>query len=193
VAFLGISNWSLDAAKMNRGITISIPDLSEEDNIETSLTIGKSYNEHLATRFEQFYKDLGSAYFEYRNYLKNNFLTDVRQDFHGNRDFYHLIKIFTRKLILKEENNLLNDDNLLECAIDSIERNFGGTYLEKEKSSVQKFKEIFAQKYPKVNSIKEYKVLERVKENINDPHSRYLLLITKGSVSMYLVSEILLQ
>ena len=193
VAFLGISNWSLDAAKMNRGITISIPDLSEEDNIETSLTIGKSYNENLATRYEQFYKDLGSAYFEYRNYLKDNYLIDVRQDFHGNRDFYHLIKIFTRKLISKEENNLLNDDTLLECAIDSIERNFGGTYLDQEKSSVQKFKEIFAKKYPKVNSIKEYKVLERIKENIDDPHSRYLLLITKGSVSMYLISEILLQ
>ena len=176
VAFLGISNWSLDAAKMNRGITISIPDLSEEDNIETSLTIGKSYNENLATRYEQFYKDLGSAYFEYRNYLKDNYLIDVRQDFHGNRDFYHLIKIFTRKLISKEENNLLNDDTLLECAIDSIERNFGGTYLDQEKSSVQKFKEIFAKKYPKVNSIKEYKVLERIKENIDDPHSRYLLL-----------------
>ena len=193
VAFLGISNWSLDAAKMNRGITISIPDLSEEDNIETSLTIGKSYNENLATRFEQYYKDLGSAYYEYRNYLKNNYLTDVRQDFHGNRDFYHLIKIFTRNLIAKDEQKLLNDETVLDCAIDSIERNFGGTELDKEKNSVQKFKEEFAKKYPKIKVTKEYDVLERVKENINDSHSRYLLLITKGSVSMYLISEILLQ
>ena len=193
VAFLGISNWSLDAAKMNRGITISIPDLSEEDNIETSLTIGKSYNENLATRFEQFYKDLGSAYFEYRNYLKNNYLTDVRQDFHGNRDFYHLIKIFTRNLISKEDNISLNDDTVLQCVIDSIERNFGGTSLHQDKSSVQKFKEIFAKKYPKINVTKEYNVLERVKENLNDNNSRYLLLITKGSVCMYLISEILLQ
>ena len=50
ISFLGISNWSLDAAKMNRGISIFIPDLSEEDNIETSLTIGKSYDENLTLR-----------------------------------------------------------------------------------------------------------------------------------------------
>ena len=40
VAFIGISNWVLDAAKMNRGISISIPEPDEEDNKETSLTIG---------------------------------------------------------------------------------------------------------------------------------------------------------
>ena len=36
IAFLGISNWVLDAAKMNRGISISIPEPDEEENKETS-------------------------------------------------------------------------------------------------------------------------------------------------------------
>ena len=31
VAFIGISNWILDAAKMNRGISISIPEPDEEN------------------------------------------------------------------------------------------------------------------------------------------------------------------
>ena len=193
IAFLGISNWSLDAAKMNRGITISIPDLNEDDNIETSLTIGKSYNENLAVRYEKFYKDLGWAYYEYRNYLLNNYRSDGRQDFHGNRDFYHLIKIFTRNLIAKEKNNLLDDDTLIESAINSIERNFGGIVLDNDKSSVEKFKEILKKKYPALNIQKDYNVVQRAKESIKDMESRYLLIITKGPVSMYLISSILLE
>ena len=43
VSFLGISNWSLDSSKMNRGITISIPEPNERDIIITSITIAKSY------------------------------------------------------------------------------------------------------------------------------------------------------
>ena len=31
ISFLGVSNWSLDSSKMNRGITINIPDPNEED------------------------------------------------------------------------------------------------------------------------------------------------------------------
>ena len=56
IAFVGISNWTLDASKMNRGISISIPEPNEEDNAETSLTIGKSYDEHLAERYKSFMK-----------------------------------------------------------------------------------------------------------------------------------------
>ena len=47
IAFVGISNWSLDASKMNRGIHISISDLDIEDNIETALTIAESYDKLL--------------------------------------------------------------------------------------------------------------------------------------------------
>ena len=40
VAFVGISNWTLDASKMNRGIFLSIPEPTEKDTKETALTIG---------------------------------------------------------------------------------------------------------------------------------------------------------
>ena len=52
IAFVGLSNWVLDAAKMNRGISISIPEPDEEDNKETALTIGKSYNETLVGKYK---------------------------------------------------------------------------------------------------------------------------------------------
>ena len=193
ISFLGISNWSLDAAKMNRGISIFIPDLSEEDNIETSLTIGKSYDENLTLRYEQIFRDLGIIYYEYKNYLQNNYITDGRKDFHGNRDFYHLIKIFAKNIIIEDEKETLNEDTLLNCAINSIERNFGGMNLNNGKSSIQKFKDLLNYKYPKVNIKEKYDVIKRAKENINDPNSRYLLLITNGNVSMNLISSILLE
>ena len=43
VSFLGVSNWSLDSSKMNRGITISIPEPNEVDIKTTSITIANSY------------------------------------------------------------------------------------------------------------------------------------------------------
>jgi len=43
VAFVGISNWRLDASKSNRGIFIGRPDLDEEDLISTAKTIAESY------------------------------------------------------------------------------------------------------------------------------------------------------
>ena len=46
-AFVGISNWVLDAAKMNRGLHISLPELDEDDIINTAETIAKSYDEKL--------------------------------------------------------------------------------------------------------------------------------------------------
>ena len=193
IAFLGISNWALDAAKMNRGISIFIPDLNKEDNKETSLTIGKSYNEMIAVRYQELFNYLGLVYYEYKKYLKENYKSDGKQDFHGNRDFYHLIKIFARNLIDKEENNSLNEDTLIESAIDSIERNFGGMFFDNGKSSVQKFKEILAKKYTQINIKKDYDVVKRAKENLKDKDSRYLLVITKGSVNFFLISSILVE
>ena len=126
VAFVGISNWNLDAAKMNRGISISIPEPDEEDVKETALTIGNSFDEALALRNKSFLENLGISYYNYKQYLKKNHSLDGKEDFHGNRDFYHLIKISVRTMMDKEKQNLLNDQTILECAIDSIERNFSG-------------------------------------------------------------------
>ena len=44
IAFVGISNWTLDASKMNRGIYLSVSELDEEDLINTAKAISESYN-----------------------------------------------------------------------------------------------------------------------------------------------------
>ena len=48
VAFVGISNWSLDASKMNRGLFLSIPQPDLDDLKTTAKIIAESYNPQLA-------------------------------------------------------------------------------------------------------------------------------------------------
>ena len=196
IAFIGISNWNLDAAKMNRGISISIPEQDEDDNQLTALTIGKSYNINFELNYENIYKKLGSTYYKYKKKLKAEHKVDGKEDFHGNRDFYHLVKIISRNIIKKKKDKLLDDNTLLECIINGIERNFSGLKFEGDKTSTEifqeSFKECFKEIYPLYKVSKEYNVLSRIKENINDLESRYLLIISKSYLSTFLLSSILL-
>ena len=45
IAFLGISNWSLDASKMNRTVFLSVPEPDEEDLIDTALAIVEEFED----------------------------------------------------------------------------------------------------------------------------------------------------
>ena len=193
IAFVGISNWVLDASKMNRGISISIPEPNEDDNKETSLIIGKSYSEQLAEINKDFYENLGLTYFKYKDYLKTKHNLDGKEDFHGNRDFYHLVKNASRNMIGKDEKQELNEDSLVECGISSIERNFAGLQFNDndKKTSLEIFKNIFKERYPNIQVSREYDVVQRIKENINDLNSRYLLIISKSSLSSFLLSSII--
>ena len=71
--------------------------------------------------------------------------------------------------------------------------NFSGLKLEGEKkTSTEIFKEFFKKFYPQYQISKEYNVLARIKENINDLKSRYLLVISKSYLSTFLLPSILL-
>ena len=187
VAFVGISNWVLDASKMNRGIHISIPELDEEDNKNTALTIAESYGENLAIRFKHFFESLGETFYLYKQYLNDNHNLDGKNEFHGNRDFYHFVKIASSKISseLKDNKNLEIEDKIWEIGLNSIERNFGGL-----SSSVEIIKEKYKKFYPNCIVNKKYDVLKCIKKNRKDPKSRYLLLISKSTVSFHLLSSI---
>jgi len=92
VAFIGISNWVLDASKMNRGIHLSIPEPTQNDLKETAKSIVESFQEN----YSDFFGKLAISYYKYKEFLKNNY--PEYSDFHGNRDFYHLIKTACKKL-----------------------------------------------------------------------------------------------
>ena len=193
IAFVGISNWSLDASKMNRGIYLSIPDPNEIDIKETALTIGSSYDQHLAEQCKDFFENLGEIYYQYKNYLKEKHNLDGKDEFHGNRDFYHLVKNAARILVSRNKTDIEDNNVRQMAAVSSIERNFGGLQFNdiQKTTSLEIIKKKLKDKYHTYEIRKEYDVLNRITENINDKNSRYLLVISKSSISTFLLSSIL--
>ena len=181
ISFVGISNWSLDASKMNRGIFISIPEPDKDDLILTALKIGESYNDILVNKYKEYYENLAKAYFDYKksidvNDMKNN-------NFHGLRDFYHIIKLFSRKII---ENKFTFDIEVIKMILNSIiVRNFGG-----KKNSIDTFKQNYS-KYDKNFQNIQFSILRCIYDNLEDYESRFLLIISKSSMSKFLIESIL--
>ena len=192
IAFVGISNWRLDASKMNRGLYLSIPQPDKEDLQLTAQTIAESYNKDLAQKNKELFDALALTYYEYKKELSTKYT--IKEDFHGSRDFYHLIKSSMRSLLKKaeEDKEFDIDQHVKETiGVDSLERNFGGLEFDNGISSLEIIKNIFKKTYENCPVGKKYDVIKRIKENINDKGSRYLLLISKSSISNYLLSTIL--
>ena len=192
-SFVGISNYSLDAAKLNRALVSTVPDLDgRKDELSTT---AKTIVEGIYPKIkdDNIFEVLSNTYFEYKNILKliknlmvykkykkyankiqdsvmdefshkegsnnddipslpeknkkedkskGNFESitskkefkniwkkdnKIKIDFHGNRDFYNLIKGVANSLRNIEE---LNDKEKIEIIAKYIERNFGGIEYE---------------------------------------------------------------
>ena len=183
VAFVGISNWTLDASKMNRGIYLSIPEPDEKDLIETAQKISESYGDELIY-YQDYINELAKSYFLFKESNKNEI---QNKDFHGTRDFYNLIKITSKQFKNAiSQNKNLDENTICNILNNSIERNFGGL-----PNTVLKFKSIIKEKYKNINVVSNYDVKKAIQDNINDDKSRYLLLITKTSISEFLINSIL--
>ena len=131
IAFVGLSNWFLDASKMNRGVSISIPDMSEEDAILTAMAIGKSYSERLVINHRTIFELLGEKYFQY----KKNFLGSIDYNsFHSNIDFYYSVKNMAKNL-LKLKDKEISENHIADFLNESIERNYAGITDADDKNS----------------------------------------------------------
>jgi pseudouridine-5'-phosphate glycosidase len=88
VPTIGISNWTLDASKMNRAVTLQRPDPDEYDLKESALKIAMNIHQEDLRKLEIFDKEylpwLIKAYMKiFESPLRN---------FFGLRDFYCMIK-----------------------------------------------------------------------------------------------------
>ena len=178
VPFLGISNWKLDASKINRTLSLAIVDYDQKDLEEIGYAIAQDLSNDIYNKYKSFLQTLADTYYIYiesnQNSIKEN------RDFHGNRDFYNLIKTAMNLLIEKEK--IINKKNrktiLTEIGIKSLERNFGG--LENStKTIIEKFEKQYGHKFDKQNK-KSHSILDIIKSNITDSISRYLMLISEG-------------
>lgn len=78
VAFIGISNWALDPAKMNRGVMVTRrdPDVEELVHSANGICSNKTVQDHL----QQFFRPLAKAY--------DAICKMQATQFFGLRDFY---------------------------------------------------------------------------------------------------------
>ncbi|KAK7107714.1 hypothetical protein V1264_015588 [Littorina saxatilis] len=114
VAFIGISNWALDPAKMNRGILVQrdVPD--QEELIETAKGICTTQDERAFLNMKTLIPPLAQAYLIIFEDAK------LKREFFGLRDFYSLVKMvyaFAAQSKQKPSQRQL---------IAAIRRNFGG-------------------------------------------------------------------
>ncbi|RVE69573.1 hypothetical protein OJAV_G00079040 [Oryzias javanicus] len=84
VGFIGISNWALDPAKMNRGIFVSRGDPDEKELIESAKGICSS-DVMVLEKVRHFFKPFARAYL--------NICRKQGKGFFGLRDYYSLIKM----------------------------------------------------------------------------------------------------
>ena len=175
---------------MNRAIFLGVPNLEENDLQETANEIAKNLDENISIQYKDLFSNLVKTYWNYKNFTK----TKNQSEFHGLRDFYHLIK--NAMFYLMELNKLKIDDdeniNIIEksyqIGLKSLFRNFDG--LREPFNSFEEVKKIFDQFYPNVN-FPSPNVFDCLKDNISDSNSRFLLIITKSSMSIHLLKDIM--
>ena len=177
VAVVGISNWALDAAKMNRAIHLSRPEPTASDLEETAISLYEANIEpgrELDALTMNVLNCLAKAYHEYQS-------KQGRANFHGLRDYYSLIKSLRA--------DSCKDMNQINVA---LKRNFGGIPV--ELSNVQS---IFIEKLkvhvPTSGKDVSIPVTTLIQKNLDDFKARHLMLITNGDSAIGILKQNLCQ
>jgi hypothetical protein len=128
IAFLGMSNWTLDLSKMNRLLYVARPDLTREDlkqifkkSIENFKKIDTSMNKDiLGKELEEYFDILADTYFVFREWQHKHAL---HRDFHGSRDMYSLSKFIYQRV---QDRIPQTKGDIEQMIRDGIDRNLNG-------------------------------------------------------------------
>ena len=197
VAVVGISNWALDAAKMNRAIHLSRPEPDEDDLFETgkSLRESGSYKAGLGvsrTRSgHQFRQDaypddnqlhcLATAYQKYQEHQRY-------ANFHGLRDYYSLIKCLSTETNQNTSHNLFSEEKTKGIQR-ALQRNFGGV-----PDDVNNFQTLFQGRLHSLDLMEKtyrFPVTELICDNLQDKLARHLMIITNGDSAIGILDQML--
>ena len=192
VAVVGISNWALDASKMNRAIHLSRPDMDEEELYQTGVSISESFIESkqsvthsmfathqtpaLSEKATYVLKDIAASYLKYVDKL-------TFKNFHGLRDYYSLVKFISRGFL--EEGVSMDVAEKDAIVFEGLQRNFGG--LPAESATLLNMFQIQANN----TDLEATNVMKLMKENIDDQLARHLMCITSGDSALGLVERLL--
>jgi len=159
VAFIGISNWALDPAKMNRGVMVTRGDLDTRELQLSARGICSNLEDDPVRRMlEGYFEPLAEAY--------NKISKKQKREFFGLRDFYSLIKML---YWMCERSGLPLTWPQLEHAIC---RNFGGMESN-ELDTLEEFK-----KWIHIRGVPDLKSISKELHSIVDPDCSRLGLIT---------------
>ncbi|XP_018090579.1 E3 ubiquitin-protein ligase RNF213 isoform X2 [Xenopus laevis] len=173
VGFIGISNWALDPAKMNRGIFVSRGDPHRDELIESATGICSS-DKLILGKVEAYLPGFAEAYQKLCETQKKQ-----KKEFFGLRDFYSLIK-----MVFSFTKRSENEPNAQEVAR-AVLRNFSG---KDEVDALSVFIPEEDMKY-----IKEINTIDLVMENIrsdnDDTECRYLLVLTRNYAALQILQQ----
>ena len=177
IAFIGISNWKIDASKMNRCNILS-KELHSDEN-ELIFTSKLFYKESGLSLHSDFIEILAETYY--------NFIKDDNSNFYGIRDFYYLIRFAIKELkniISKQKEEKINPDILAEIGFKSLSRNFGGKEMELDNIK-NIFEKLFYCNKNVINIFNNnYSLIDWISDNLCDYNSRYLMLIIEDMISI---------
>ncbi|XP_022801884.1 E3 ubiquitin-protein ligase rnf213-alpha-like, partial [Stylophora pistillata] len=192
VAFVGISNWALDPAKMNRGIMLSRGVPEKDELVDSAMGIC-STDVGVKNLIQPLISPLADGYAEL--YKKQKHFATLKkwgkEEFFGLRDFYSLIKM-VYSIAAKSEHRPCWSE--LEHA---IKRNFGGLI---EGDPVEIFKRYYpetdddvAKACTTIRLIEASLGREDVADRTNFSENRYLLILTENYAALPIVQQLLLK
>ncbi|KAG9491250.1 hypothetical protein GDO78_006558, partial [Eleutherodactylus coqui] len=177
VGFIGISNWALDPAKMNRGIFVSRGDPNKEELIESAQGICSSDNLTLK-KVSNYFQCFADAYQQVCQTQK-----EQKKEFFGLRDFYSLIKMVFA--FTKQSRENLTERDLARAVL----RNFSGKDdLKALDIFIGDEGKTLGERYNTIDL-----VMENIKSDSEDCESRYLLILTKNYAALQILQQAFLQ
>ncbi len=172
-ALVGISNWALDPAKMNRAVHLFRPTPTAADLAVTASGIveGESLRPYL--------KAMACAYHEVVEHQQHKYQGETQADFWGLREFYSLVQKINHDMLKLRAVGEPEDLNLQQF-VHSIQRNFGGRPVDQE-SVIETF---FQKLGHQLTELTRMPVLDLIRENLHAmQESRHLMILTKNNAT----------
>ncbi|XP_066090745.1 E3 ubiquitin-protein ligase RNF213 [Saccopteryx bilineata] len=180
VGFIGISNWALDPAKMNRGIFVSRGSPNKKELIESARGICSS-EPLIQERIQGYFPSFAKAY--------ETVCKKQDKEFFGLRDYYSLIKMVFASA--KASNKKPSPQAISQAIL----RNFSG------KDDIHAL-DIFTASLPEAKLSEKVSTMQLIRDNVygdlkvsgrepEDSESRYLLVLTRNYVALQILQRTL--
>ena len=200
IAIIGISNWVLDPAKMNRAVCLQRVEPTAIDMELTAQSIlrgqglqawapihetsdvgsgdGASCSDDRVPPIPQRQPSFGRSWLQPVSQAFHSLYSKQHgRDFIGMRDYYALVK--SLRLALVRDGGQLQASSV----VDAIARNFGG-----ERHGLERVLEEFRQELPHLDEeLRPSPVQELVRANLHDGDCRHLMLLTTQAAALQLL------